>query len=612
MKTHLLIALFFTFSFFKINAQLIFMEDFENYNQGPISAQNGNWSDLSNATADVTYNGDAYMACTSNDVNQAFLNFVSGDFIQIERSTTTSGTQILVEVKIFAIDGFFIKFFGNDNDFYIYSNNDYTSDEIYLQFSMNFFYNQMQVYENGVFVGAFVIPDYITNLESVTLANEAGDFKLGCISLWDTTDNDADGYLASDDCDDNNPEVNPGAPEIPYNGLDDDCNPDTRDNDLDLDGYNSPVDCDDSNVNVNPGATEIPYNGIDDDCNPNTRDNDFDFDGYNFPADCDDSNANINPGEAEIPYNGIDDDCNPNTRDNDFDFDGYNFPDDCDDSNANINPGATEIPYNNIDDDCSSDTRDNDLDLDGYNFPADCDDSNANINPGETEIPYNGIDDDCNPNTRENDIDLDGYNYPNDCDDNNANINPGKTEIPYNGVDDDCNPNTRENDIDLDGYNYPNDCDDNNANINPGKTEIPYNGVDDDCNPNTRENDLDEDGFDFPEDCNDSNFDINPNAIEIPNNQVDENCDGILGTSTSTNEEKNSIKISIYPNPTCDYIKVISDIDFEYIQIYNSVGQLMKYSTEKNINVSTLNNNMYTILLIDQSGKAFQKIFIKQ
>lgn len=86
------------------------MEDFENYNQGPISAQNGNWSDLSNATADVTYNGDAYMACTSNDVNQAFLNFVSGDFIQIERSTTTSGTQILVEVKIFAIDGFFIKF----------------------------------------------------------------------------------------------------------------------------------------------------------------------------------------------------------------------------------------------------------------------------------------------------------------------------------------------------------------------------------------------------------------------------------------------------------------------------------------------------------------------
>ena len=38
----------------------------------------------------------------------------------------------------------------------------------------------------------------------------------------------------------------------------------------------------------------------------------------------------------------------------------------------------------------------------------------------------------------------------------------------------------------------------------------------------------------------------------------------------------------------------------------------MKYSTEKNMDVSTLNNGMYTILLIDQSGKDFQKIFIKQ
>lgn len=81
-----------------------------------------------------------------------------------------------------------------------------------------------------------------------------------------TIDNDNDGFEAAVDCDDMNAEVNPNQTEIAYNGLDDDCNIDTLDDDLDQDGYILADDCDDTNPNINPDAVEIVNNGIDEDC----------------------------------------------------------------------------------------------------------------------------------------------------------------------------------------------------------------------------------------------------------------------------------------------------------------------------------------------------------
>jgi len=88
-------------------------------------------------------------------------------------------------------------------------------------------------------------------------------------TLPEDPDNDGDGSPASLDCDDTNPDVNPEAVEVPYNGIDEDCDG-TDLIDVDLDGFNSTVvlgerDCDDNNASFNPVALEI-CDGFDNNC----------------------------------------------------------------------------------------------------------------------------------------------------------------------------------------------------------------------------------------------------------------------------------------------------------------------------------------------------------
>ncbi len=118
-----------------------------------------------------------------------------------------------------------------------------------------------------------------------------------------------------------------------------------------------------------PGAQDVPYDGIDQDCSGQDE-CDYDRDGWNASlgdcggTDCDDANPRVSPGAAEDPGNGIDDDCDGQVDVPDRDGDGFSETEgDCMDVSptedperaalaATVYPGATEVCGDLVDNDC--------------------------------------------------------------------------------------------------------------------------------------------------------------------------------------------------------------------------------------------------------------------
>ena len=366
-------------------------------------------------------------------------------------------------------------------------------------------------------------------------------------------DSDNDGFNACVDCDDNDNTVFPGAPELPCDGIDNNCDTQIDENVQDADGdtFNECVDCDDTDNTVFPGAPELPCDGIDNNCDTQVDENvqDADGDTFNECVDCDDTDNTVFPGAPELPCDGIDNNCDTQIDENVQDADGDTFNEcvDCDDTDNTVFPGAPELPCDGIDNNCDTQVDENVQDADGdtFNECVDCDDTDNTVFPGAPELPCDGIDNNCDSNIDENVQDADGdtFNECVDCDDTDNTVFPGAPELPCDGIDNNCDTQIDENVQDADGdtFNECVDCDDTDNTVFPGAPELPCDGIDNNCDSNIDENVQDADGDTFNEcvDCDDNNNTVYPGAMEVCDG-VDNNCDmqideGQLTSASSSN-----------------------------------------------------------------------------
>ena len=404
------------------------------------------------------------------------------------------------------------------------------------------------------------------------------------------SDGDGDGFGFSADCNDADPSIYPGAPEVCGNSIDDNCDNVVDEGcgtDVDGDGYDTTVDCNDNDNSISPGAAEACGDGIDNNC-----------------SGCVDEGCGSGGDE---PCNAFTADpltgCISVTVDPSL-FTPSNPPGAAGCAGnfaANPRPDVWVLlnvptsgtlflnPQGTVDAGMAAYTYDNVTNT--YTQVGCDDDTGPGLMPqltvtqpagtpiyiqlwafGGGLIDFSFCSSDCTtPTAYYTDVDLDGYGNNSaiytctpdpswitaggDCDDNDATINPLANEVCNDIIDNNCDGQVDEGcttDIDGDGYVTAEDCDDNNALVNAGATEI-CDGIDNNCDGAIDEGfnvvnfyfDGDFDGYGDPNvllvlcdapfgfvtdntDCNDVLATINPGVAEDCTDALDNDCNGTI------------------------------------------------------------------------------------
>ena len=73
-----------------------------------------------------------------------------------------------------------------------------------------------------------------------------------------------------------------------------------------------------------------------------------------------------------------------------------------------------------------------------------------------------------------------------------------------------------------------------------------------------------------------------------------------------------NLKILVYPNPTSETltIELENNLILEKVNIYNTLGQVIKTESNTNIDVSKLQKGTYFVEVVTNNGKATKSIII--